>query len=467
MTSQETIRRHFIELEPLLRQFDTSGPRYTSYPTAPQFTEAFGPVDWEAALARNRAESAGKPLSLYSHLPFCDTRCNFCGCYTIITENRGLLTPYLAALEQDIRQIAERIDTARPVVQFHLGGGTPNYLSPSQLESLVGLFQSIYRFDPSAEVAVEVDPRDLVPGHIETLHRLGFNRYSLGVQDFEPQVQEAVNRHQSIELTSRTVEEIRSFGHEAINLDLIYGLPYQTEQSFARTLDVVLALRPSRLALYSYAHVPWKSPAQRRFSELPRPEGPAKFALFLAGYHAFLDAGYVPIGFDHFALPEDELVVAQQARTLHRNFMGYTTKRGTDMLAHGVSAISDLGDTYAQNVKKLPDYYGAMERRELPVLRGYRLSTDDRLRKELIIDLTCNFALDIPAFEQAWGIDFEQYFAEELSRLEAFEQQGLVTRTLEQLTVEGPGRFFVRNLCMVFDKYLPAAGRERQFSRTL
>lgn len=464
---QATIRRHFVELEPLLRQFDTAGPRYTSYPTAPQFTEAFGPADWDTALAHNRQTALGKPLSLYTHLPFCHTRCNFCGCYTIITQNRGLLTPYLAALEQDIRQIAARLDTSRPVVQFHLGGGTPNYLAPGQLEALVGLYKSFYTFDPSAEVAVEIDPRDLVPGHIETLHNLGFNRFSLGVQDFDPAVQEAVNRLQSIALTTATVDELRSYGHEAINLDLIYGLPHQTHESFARTLDVVLALRPSRLALYSYAHVPWKSPTQRRFTELPRPEGPAKFALFLAGYHAFLDAGYVPIGFDHFALPEDELVIAQQARTLHRNFMGYTTKRGTDMLAHGVSAISDLGDTYAQNVKKLPDYYAAMERNELPVLRGYQLSHDDRLRRELIVDLTCNFALDIPAFEQAWGIRFEEYFAEELRGLEEFESQGLITRTPEQLTIEGPGRFFVRNLCMVFDKYLPAGGRERQFSRTL
>ena len=462
------IQQHFRELEPLLAQFDTAGPRYTSYPTAPQFTDAFTLADWHDALGANR-QIAGttRPLSLYTHLPFCETRCNFCGCNTIITSNHGLLNPYLDALGREIDLMAARVDPRRPVVQFHLGGGTPNYLSPAQLEWLLGRYLAHYQFADDAEVAIELDPRTLRPEHLATLHALGFNRYSLGVQDFDPSVQAAINRDQSIECTTWTVETIRAYGHHSINLDLIYGLPYQQAESFADTIDVVLQLRPSRLALYSYAHVPWKSPAQRRFGELPRMEGAEKFALFLMAYHQFLDAGYVPIGFDHFALPNDELVRAQESRTLHRNFMGYTTKRGTDMLAHGVSGISDLGDTYAQNLKKLPDYYGAIERGDLPLHRGYGLSRDDMIRRELIIDLTCNFALDIPNFERTWGIDFAGYFATELQSLGPFQSQGLVTQTPEELRIELPGRFFVRNICMVFDRYLPARERDRQFSRTL
>ncbi|MEO7994947.1 MAG: oxygen-independent coproporphyrinogen III oxidase [bacterium] len=461
------LRTEFATLAPLLAKLDTAGPRYTSYPTAPHFTEAFGARDWHAALARRRATGSDRGLSLYTHLPFCETRCNFCGCYTIITENKGVLLPYLEALQREIDFTAFELDTDRPVVQFHFGGGTPNYLTPDQLERVMGQFRAHYTFAPMAELAVEIDPRGLTAAHLATFHAEGFNRYSLGVQDFDPQVQTDINRHQSIEQTTWTVETIRGYGHDAINLDLIYGLPHQTIASFQQTVDVVLGLRPSRLALYSYAHVPWKSPAQRRFGELPRLEGPEKFELFLHAYHAFLDAGYIPIGFDHFALPDDELVKAQQQRTLHRNFMGYTTKRGTDMLAHGVSGISDLGDTYAQNWKKLPDYYSAIERGELPVMRGYALSVDDQLRRELIVELTCNFVVDIPAMEASWGIDFHEYFASELSALGEFEDLGLITRSAEELRVAGPGRFFVRNLCMVFDRYLPLAGRERQFSRTL
>lgn len=458
----------FAQLEPLLQKLDTSGPRYTSYPTAPQFTEEFTVADWLAALERCRSDrTAAAPLSLYLHLPFCETRCNFCGCNTIITQNHALLTPYLEALHQEIALTAERVDRDRPVVQFHLGGGTPNYLSPEQLTGLAGHVRSFYTFAPDAELAIELDPRTFTSGHADTLAALGFNRYSLGVQDFDFTVQEAINRPQSIAQTRWTVRALRERGARAINLDLIYGLPHQTAESFAGTLTVVRELRPSRIALYSYAHVPWKSPAQRRFGELPRLEGPAKFALFLQAFHALLEEGYVSIGFDHFALPEDELAQAAQERTLHRNFMGYTTRRGTDLLGHGVSAISDLGDTYAQNVKKLPDYYSAIGRGEPPTHRGYTLTRDDALRRELILDLTCNFRAEIPAFEEEWGIAFQNYFAEDLERVQPLIADGLAVLTPEALEVTPIGRFFIRNLCMAFDRYLPSRGLERQFSRTL
>lgn len=458
----------FATLLPLLEKLDTSGPRYTSYPTAPRFSEAFGWTDWEASLAANRKmRTATDPLSLYTHLPFCLTRCHFCGCNTIITEDKGLVAPYLVALLKEIELMAGRVDAGRPVAQFHLGGGTPNYLTPAQLSELMSAFQSHYCFAPGAELAVELDPRTVTTSHLDMLHAAGFNRYSLGVQDFDPTVQEVINRHQSREQTEWTIQSLRERGQEAINLDLIYGLPQQTIGTFADTLQTVLHLRPSRIALYSYAHVPWKSPAQRRFGELPRLEGPAKFELFLHAWEALRAAGYVAIGFDHFALPEDELVLAQQEQSLHRNFMGYTTQRGTDVLAHGVSAISDLGTTYAQNVKKLPDYYHAIEQGALPVHRGYRLTREDELRRELILDLTCNFVLDIPAFESRWGIDFVGHFARETADLQPLVADGLLTLAPGRLEVTPIGRFFVRNICMVFDAYLPRQGRERQFSRTL
>lgn len=458
----------FATLEPLLQKLDTAGPRYTSYPTAPKFTEGFAWPQWQASLEVNRASrTVADPISIYTHIPFCVTRCHFCGCNTIITENKGLVSPYLEALHREIDRLAQLVDTSRPVGQFHVGGGTPNYLTPAQLQQMMDWYRGHYTFAPEAEIAVELDPRTVTEEHLQMLDAAGFNRYSLGVQDFNPDVQAVINRHQSIEQTVFTITRLRELGRDAINLDLIYGLPEQTLASFRDTLDVVLDLRPSRLALYSYAHVPWKSPAQRRFGELPRLEGPAKFELFLHAWERFLDAGYVAIGFDHFARPDDELVQAQTDRSLHRNFMGYTTRRGTDVFAHGVSAISDIGSAYAQNVKKLPDYYGAIERDTLPVHRGIRLTDEDRLRRELILDLTCNFALDIPAFEAAWEIDFAEHFAPEIALLQPLIEEGLVSIDTQEIIISPVGRFFVRNICMAIDEYLPRQTREGQFSRTL
>ncbi len=452
----------------LLRKYDRPGPRYTSYPTAVEFNESFDEAAYRRHLAR-AAATPEAPLSLYLHLPFCEERCTFCGCMVIITRRREVAARYLGYLHREIGLLASRLGGRRRVVQYHWGGGTPTYLSSAQMEELHRVVARHFDVEPGAEVAVEVDPRVTTFEQIDVLRGLGFNRLSMGVQDFTPAVQEAVNRVQSEAETRALFDHARAKGFESINVDLIYGLPRQTLESFSGSVDTVIAMRPDRVAVYSFAHVPWIRGNQKGIheEELPAPE--LKLGLFVAARERFLDAGYEPIGMDHFALPGDELAHAARTRTLHRNFMGYTVKTAPDMLGVGVSAIGDLAGAFAQNVKKLSTYYEAIDASRFPVERGYVLSADDHLRRHVITQLMCNFHLDGAAVGERFKVEFDRYFARELEELrQGPVAHGFVELDRSSLTLTPTGRLFARNVCMIFDRYLREKSREKPiFSRTV
>ncbi|HSC28673.1 MAG TPA: oxygen-independent coproporphyrinogen III oxidase [Vicinamibacterales bacterium] len=454
----------------LLRQYDRPGPRYTSYPTAVEFNESF---DDRAYAVRLEAASTQEtdPLSLYIHLPFCESRCAYCGCMVIITQKRDVAARYLDYLEREIAMLAAALGRRRRVVQHHWGGGTPTYLSPAQIARLHATVSSHFEIDPDAEVAIEIDPRVTTRQQLDVLRALGFNRLSMGVQDFTPGVQEAIGRRQSEAMTRSLYEYARSIGFDSINIDLVYGLPRQSLDAFRRTLDSVVDMRPDRIAVYSYAHVPWLRPHQKRIDARELPDAGLKFELFGAAVETFLGRGYDPIGMDHFARPGDELALASASRRLHRNFMGYTTRPAPDMLGTGVSAIGDVRGAFAQNVKKLPAYYEAIEAGRFPIERGYALSRDDLVRRHVITELMCNFHVSRPDVEERFGIDFEQYFASELAALSTGSgpvADGFLQLRPEGLEVMPRGRLFVRNICMAFDRYLPAHQQGRPvFSRTI
>src|SRR5271163_1781983 len=354
-----------------LEKYNRPGPRYTSYPTAPVWKDDFGPDDFEKYCAR--AEEKATPVSLYMHLPFCESLCLFCACTVSIQKNKSVAIPYLEALKHEINHVARHVSKKRPVIQFHWGGGTPTYLSPQQMEDLFGYTRERFSFAPDAEIGIEVDPRVTSTAHLETLRRLGFNRLSMGLQDFEPKVQETIHRVQPFEMTRDLIVAARSLSFQSLNVDLIYGLPYQTAETFRATIDLTLALDPDRVAMFSYAHVPWLKKQQGSFED-HLPEGMEKFRIFRAGLEKFLAAGYLYIGMDHFAKPGDELAVAQTNRTLHRNFQGYSTKAGADLYGMGVSAISSIGAAYAQNRREVPAYQETIGTRGIATMRGYRLS---------------------------------------------------------------------------------------------
>jgi oxygen-independent coproporphyrinogen III oxidase len=451
----------------LLDKYNVPGPRYTSYPTAPEWRPDFGPAEMRSALEQSNRETSPRPLSLYMHLPFCEHLCLYCGCNTVINRDHGVAIPYLADLEREIERFAERLDPGRAVEQFHWGGGTPTYLSPQQMEDLFGAARSRFRFDPNAEIGVEVDPRVTTPEHISRLRRLGFNRLSLGIQDFDPLVQATVRRVQPFEATNALFQQSRGEGFESINVDLIYGLPHQTVDLFTRTLDRVIEMSPDRIAVYSYAHVPWLKKQQAAFARFI-PEGRAKFELFAAGLRQLTSAGYRFIGFDHFARPTDELCVAQEERTLARNFQGYTTHSGCDLLGLGVSAISGIGRAYAQNFRDLVSYTRRIGDGDFATMRGIRLTDDDILRREVILRILCHGRLRAREIEREFGIDFERYFADESSRLEDLERDGLVERRPGEISVTLLGRIFLRVVGMVFDAYLRRReGDAPLFSKTV
>jgi oxygen-independent coproporphyrinogen-3 oxidase len=451
----------------LLRQYDRPGPRYTSYPTAVEFNSTF---DESAYRARVEAAAAltDAPLSLYVHLPFCEARCSYCGCMVIITQKREVAARYLEYLEREVGMLAAALGSRRRVVQHHWGGGTPTYLTPPQIQRLHDVVSRHFDFDPDAERAIEIDPRVTTREQLVLLRRLGFNRLSMGVQDFTPAVQEAINRHQTEAQTRELYACAREIGFDSINVDLIYGLPGQGLDSFRRTLDSVVEMRPERIAVYSYAHVPWLRPHQKAIDVTRLPDAGLKFELFGAAIETFLGGGYAPIGMDHFALPGDELAVAARERRLHRNFMGYTTRPAPDMFGVGVSAIGDVRGAFAQNEKKLPAYYRAIDEGRFPIERGYALSHDDLVRRQVIKDLMCNFHVDRAQIEAQFDIEFDRYFSAELERLAAPAADGFVCVTPDAIEVTAPGRLFVRNICMNFDKYLPAHQQGRPvFSRTI
>ena len=453
----------------LLQQYDRPGPRYTSYPTAVEFTERFDATAYRERL-HGAASETGEPLSLYVHLPFCEARCTYCGCMTIITRKREVAARYLEYLKREIAMLAAELNGRRRVVQYHWGGGTPTYLSPGQIEDLHACVAAHFDIDPAGESAIEVDPRVTSAEQLRVLHSLGFNRLSMGVQDFTPEVQEAIGRRQSAALTRDLYDTARAIGFKSINLDLIYGLPRQTTERFERTLSAVIAMRPDRIAVYSYAHVPWLRPHQKGIDTADLPDRTTKFELIGAAIDAFGDAGYDAIGMDHFALPDDDLAVAARERRLHRNFMGYTTRRAGDMLGAGVSAIGDLHGAFAQNVKKLSTYYDALDAGRFPIERGYALSADDLLRRHVITELMCNFYVDRAATSRRFGIAFDAYFDRELAALAAAGgpvEHGFLLLDGKRLEVTAQGRLFVRNICMQFDKYLPAHDGRPVFSRTI
>ncbi len=439
----------------LVKKYDRAGPRYTSYPPANHFHAG---VSAEALVAASAAETG--PLSLYLHLPFCESLCWFCGCHTITTRDRTRADDYLDLLECEVAQWARRLQPGREVVQLHLGGGTPNFLTPEQLDRLGRLLKAHFRLAPDAEVSAELDPRTLSAEQLEPLRSLGLNRASFGVQDLDPAVQAAIHRTQPAALNAQAMAWLRAAGVGSVNIDLIYGLPLQTPESFRETVRAVVALQPDRLAVFNYAHVPWMKPAQRLLERHPMPQGDAKLALLAALVEELTRAGYCYVGMDHFARPTDELVLAQAAGTLQRNFQGYSTRAGAEILGLGVSSISQTTDTYRQNQKDLATYGQALRDGRLPVARGYHLSREDRLRRHVIMELMCNLHLDLGQLSADWSIDAATHFAPELARLRPMADDGLVELRSDHLRVTPLGRWFLRNLAMTFDAYLPPEGSE-------
>jgi oxygen-independent coproporphyrinogen-3 oxidase len=436
----------------LIAKYATEGPRYTSYPTAPEWRNDWTAEEAEKAIADNQAKNAGKPLSIYVHLPFCRRLCYYCGCHTVITQRSDLVERYLTALELELAAMARRIPD-RPVVQVHWGGGTPTHLSPEQIARVYGAIARHFPIARDAEVSIEVHPGVTTREQIETLAELGFNRIGMGVQDFDPVVQQAVNRVQSFEQTFDLVQLARQLGFESVNVDLIVGLPHQSLGGFGQTLDLVEQLAPDRLAVFSYAHVPWLKPHQKAIDSEALPGPAEKAALFDMTLDRLLARGYRYIGLDHFALPEDELSRAQDDRTLRRNFMGYTTRADSDLVGFGASSISDWDDTYLQNARGLPEYFAAVEAGRIPVTRGVRLTRDDRIRRDVINRLMCHGFLSPDEIEAAHGISFEPYFADELVALEGLIDDGLLEISASGYRVTPVGQRLIRNVAMTFDAY--------------
>ncbi len=451
----------------LLARYDRPGPRYTSYPTAPEFSGAFGASDYAERLARAAARPED-PLSLYVHVPFCEHRCHFCGCHVVITRREDVVRGYLDRLNREIVKVAGALGKRNSVLQLHWGGGTPTHLTPDQMRELMGTLTTHFHLLPEAEVAIEVDPRVTTAEHVDTLAALGFNRLSMGVQDFTPEVQTAIGREQTREQTLALHRHARAVGIEDVNVDLVYGLPRQTVEGFRKNLDEVLALRPGRAAVYSYAHVPWIRPNQRRIDEGELPDRETKFALFASAIDAFTAAGYLQIGMDHFARPDDELARARLTGDLTRNFMGYTVKAAPDLVAFGISAIGEVDGAYVQNVKKLSDYYRALDADEYPVEKGFVLDDDDRLRRTVIHSLMCNFELDLDMVKERFGVDFDTYFAAENRELAETVDADFYERDGRKMRILPKGQLFIRNIVMVYDRYLKqASGKKPIFSRTV
>lgn len=455
----------------LIRKFDITGPRYTSYPTADRFVEAFGEQDLASALAKRNVGGMSQPLSVYVHLPFCSSLCWYCGCNKVVTKDHGRSAKYIKYLGKELALVgalmAAQPEAGREICQLHWGGGTPTFLSRDEMDELMRMLRERFDLAPDAEVSIEVDPRSTEPGRMAFLAGLGFNRVSIGVQDFDPAVQAAVHRIQGEDLTRRVVQESRDAGFRSVNLDLIYGLPKQTLDSFNATLDRVLDIAPDRIALYSYAHLPALFKPQRRIHEAELPAAEAKLEIMSLAIGRLTRAGYTFIGMDHFARPDDELAVAQRQGRLQRNFMGYSTQAGADMLGFGVSAIGSIGPNYYQNEKALDDYYERLDAGRLPVMRGLELTPDDLVRRAVIQSLICNFRVSIEAIELAWLVDFRRSFGAEMQELGRLEQDGLVDIQPEWIVVTPRGRLLVRAVCAVFDKYLRQRRERAAYSRVI
>ncbi len=459
----------------LVKKYNIRGPRYTSYPTAPEWTNQLGPKEykeyWKHIEATNTPEN-DQPLSLYIHIPFCSERCYYCACNVIITNRKDVAGHYVDLLSKEVELIASKISPKRQVIQFHLGGGTPTHLSPAMLSRLLEKMAKHFNFTEDAELSVEVDLRVTTSEHLHVLRQYGFNRISTGVQDFYEQTQVAINRVQSVEATQSFLTLCREYGFQSINIDLVYGLPYQTVHTFDYTLETIFQIDPDRIALYNYAYLPSKLPYQKRIDESTLPSADTRFSVFNLAVDRFTQNGWIYIGMDHFAKPSDELTIAQKEGTLQRNFMGFTTRAGADLYAFGVSSISSLPALYVQNTKNLKRYEDALNANNLPIERGIELSRDDQIRRWVIMELMCNLRIWIDRFRYVWGEDFHQYFAEELPHLEPFIDDGLVDPDLsKQIRVTDLGRIIVRPIAMTFDKYLMEARKKGKsssvFSRTM
>ena len=463
MTSQTDL----VFDQQLIRRFDINGPRYTSYPTADRFVEAFDARALRDWLAQRAVGGVSKPLSLYFHIPFCNTICYYCACNKIITKDHARSAKYLTYLDKEIEMQAAALGGSRQVTQLHLGGGTPTFLSHDEMRQLMESVRKRFTLVPNGEYSIEVDPRKVDFDTVKLLADLGFNRMSVGVQDFNEDVQSAVNRIQSFDETKLVMDSARGTGFKSISMDLIYGLPRQNIISFNRTLEQVLELSPDRISLYSYAHLPGLFKPQRRIAINDMPSSDTKLQILQLAIRRLTEAGYVYIGMDHFAKPEDELTIAQRQGRLHRNFQGYSTQAECDLLAFGVSAIGKIGPVYSQNVKTLDEYYDRLDRDELPVLRGIELTADDLLRRSIIQALMCHFELSTESIEIAHLIKFDEYFADELADLRAMEEAGLLKVSDKWISVLPPGRLLVRGIAMVFDRYLRADRERARYSKVI
>jgi oxygen-independent coproporphyrinogen-3 oxidase len=453
----------------LLRQYDVSGPRYTSYPTADRFVEAFVATDYGQALTQRRSGAAALalPLSLYVHIPFCESLCYYCACNKIITKHHEKAAEYLRYLTREVELHTALIGTGQSVSQLHLGGGSPTFLTDDELRSLMAMLKRNFSFAPGGEYSIEIDPRTIDEKRLDTLAELGFNRLSFGVQDFDLAVQKAVHRVQPAEQVFSLVAAARSRGFESINVDLIYGLPKQSPESFDRTLAQVVELRPDRIALYAYAHLPERFKPQRRINTVELPSGGSKISMLSRSLAAFMGAGYVYVGMDHFALPDDALAVAKRQGRLHRNFQGYSTQPDCDLIALGVSSIGRIGATYSQNAKTLEEYYDALDHGNFPVVRGLALTRDDLVRRAVIMALMCQGHVQFESIELAYLLEFRSYFAKEMEALAALVEQGLVTLDDTGIQVTDKGWFFVRAVAMVFDRNLQTDRTRAKFSKII
>jgi oxygen-independent coproporphyrinogen III oxidase len=464
LTERIVMSKLTVDLD-LVKKYNVAGPRYTSYPPATKFTESLKwPELAERILENNRSE---RDLSLYFHIPFCETLCWYCGCTTVITLNHDQGKTYLNYLEKEVAQMSTLLSQRRKVVQLHWGGGSPTFLHPDEIRRLGDIIHKHFTFADNYEAGVEIDPRRLTRDHIVALRDIGFNRASLGVQDFDPKVQEAVHRIQPRAMTEQVLGWVRELGFGSVNFDLIYGLPHQTVESFNNTLDIVHSLQPDRLAVFSYAHVPWVKPAQKILEQKILPPAEVKLELLKMVIERLTENNrYVYIGMDHFARPGDELAVAQSRKELQRNFQGYSTRAGADIYAFGMSSISQIPDAYWQNEKDLAKYYATLDAGQVPSARGYLVSEEDRLRRDTIMRVMCDLSLDYAAMSQRLGVDFRAHFEREIESLADFEADGLVLRSPNGLEVTDRGRLFIRNIAMSFDNTLAPVG-ERKHSRTI
>jgi len=453
----------------LLRRYDVAGPRYTSYPTADRFVEAFTAADYAQALQQRRSGAAAMvlPLSLYVHIPFCESLCYYCACNKIITKQHDRATEYLRYLSREVDLHTEQLGVGQTVTQLHLGGGTPTFLNDAELRELMAMLRRNFSLAPGGEYSIEVDPRTIDASRLDTLAELGFNRLSFGVQDFDPTVQKAVHRVQPAEQVFALVEAARQRGFDSINVDLIYGLPQQTPESFDRTMAQIVELRPDRIALYAYAHLPERFKPQRHIAIAELPGATAKVAMLSRSLATLLAAGYVYVGMDHFALPNDPLAVAKRQGRLHRNFQGYSTQPDCDLIGLGVSSIGRIGPTYSQNAKSLEEYYDCIDHGRFAVVRGLALSRDDLLRRSVIMALMCQGQVQYESINLAFLIDFGNYFAAEMEVMQDLAEQGLVTLDETGIQVTTNGWFFVRAVAMAFDRYLQADRNRARFSKII